>query len=445
MMRGLVQRQNTWYLKRRVPLRFSSVEPRTEIWMSLKTDSRQVAVLKVAQVWLELVEAWEAKLGGKSDDAADRFRAAQTLSDMRGFKFLSAEQVAHQPIEDILSRVEAAKGKVGILDEGIAAAFLGVVDQPSLMLSDFPSHVEELATLDNKFKNARQMRVWRNARIRAANNLRSAIGKDIAVVDLTSVHAKAHKRWWEAKMQKDGTSIETANKCFNYVSGMLSRFYDDFDVEDAPRPYLNVGIKDRFKAPKRKSEVPVEFILKRWFAPTAFDGLNADARDILLLAVETGCRQSELFDLPPSAFNLDCDLPYLAIEHEEGSNDVDGREIKNMHSIRHVPLVGVALAAARRNPSGFPRYRGKAGFSASVNKYLRNHDLVPEGVTAGGLRHTWESRMKRAGYQVDDRGELMGHSVKGRRGREQYGDDLTLENRFEIVRKIALPVPDHLS
>ena len=59
--------------------------------MSLKTDSRQVAVLKVEQVWLELVEAWEAKLGGKSDDAAERFRAAQTLSDMRGFKFLSAE------------------------------------------------------------------------------------------------------------------------------------------------------------------------------------------------------------------------------------------------------------------------------------------------------------------------------------------------------------------
>ncbi len=445
MTRGLVQRQNTWYLKRRVPMRFSSVESRTEIWMSLKTDSRQVAVLKVEQVWLELVEAWEAKLGGKSNDAAERFRAAQALSDMRGFKFLSAEQVADQPIEDILSRVEAAKGNVGVLDEDIAAAFLGVVDQPSLMLSDLPNHVEELAALDNKFKNARQMRVWRNARIRAANNLRSAIGKDIAVVDLTSVHAKAHKRWWEAKMQNDGTSIETANKCFNNVSGMLSRFYDDLDVEDAPRPYLNVSIKDRFKAPKRKSEVPVDFILNRWFAPNAFDGLNTDARDILLLAVETGCRQSELFDLPPSAFNLDCDLPYLAIEHEEGADDVDGREIKNMHSIRHVPLVGVALAAARRNPSGFPRYRGKAGFSALVNKYLRNHDLVPEGVTAGGLRHTWESRMKRAGYQVDDRGELMGHSVKGRRGREHYGDDLSLADRFEIVRKIALPVPDHLS
>lgn len=445
MTRGLVQRQNIWYLKRRVPLRFSSVEPRAEIWRSLKTDSRQVAVMKAEQIWLEMTEAWEAALAGRSEDAAERFRAAKVLSDIRGFKFLSAEQVADQPVEDILRRVEASRDVVGGLNANSAAAFLGVVDQPTLMLSDLASHVEELAALDNKFKNARQMRVWRNARKRAASNLRSALGKDIAVMELSSVHAKAHKKWWEAKIQKDGTSIETANKDFNYMSGMLTRFYDNLDVEDAPRPYANVGLKDRFKAPKRKGEVPVDYIVNRWFAPSAFDGLNSDARDILLLAVETGCRQSELFDLPPSAFNLDGDLPYIAIEHEEAADDQDGREIKNMHSVRHVPLVGVALAAARRNPHGFPRYRGKAGFSAVVNKYLRNHGLVPKGVTAGGLRHTWESRMKRAGYQIDDRGELMGHSVKGRRGREHYGDELTLADRFEMVRKIALPVPDHLS
>ncbi|WP_458790945.1 DUF6538 domain-containing protein [Yoonia sp. MH D7] len=32
-----ILRENTWYLKRRVPERFASVEPRLEIWESLKT------------------------------------------------------------------------------------------------------------------------------------------------------------------------------------------------------------------------------------------------------------------------------------------------------------------------------------------------------------------------------------------------------------------------
>ena len=72
--------------------------------------------------------------------------------------------------------------------------------------------------------------------------------------------------------------------------------------------------------------------------------------------------------------------------------------MKNPHSARHVPLVGVALAAARRHPQGFPRYRGKSSYSATVNTYLRENALMPSADhTIGGVRHTWESRLKKAG------------------------------------------------
>lgn len=442
---GLVQRGGAWHLKRRVPLRYASVEPRAAVWKSLKTDSRTVAVLKAEKVWLELIEGWEAKLTGKSAEASERFRAAQALSDIRGFRFLSVNQVAELPLEEILTRVEAVRGRDGQPDEIEAAALLGVVEEPRVMLSDFVAHVEALAVADNKYKNARQMRIWRNSRLRAASNLMKAIGGDIAIADLTSAHAKKHKKYWLAKIAREGTSVDTANKDFNYMAGMLARFYEDLECDDPPRPYAGVAIREKFKKPVRKDEVPIECIVDKWFAPGAFDGLNANARDILLISLETGCRQSEIFDLPSSAFRLEGAFPYLLIENTEHSEEGQGREIKNMHSARQVPLVGVALAAARRNPNGFPRYRGKAGYSATINKYLRTNVLVPDGVTAGGLRHTWESRMKKAGYQVDDRGELMGHSVKVRRGRETYGDALTLAERFEIVRSVAFPVPEHLA
>ena len=119
--------------------------------------------------------------------------------------------------------------------------------------------------------------------------------------------------------------------------------------------------------------------------------------------------------------------------------------MKNMPSHRKIPLVGVALAAARRHPQGFPRYRNKSSYSAAVNKYLRANDLLPAGVTIGGTRHTWESRMKRAGYDTDDRGELMGHSLKQRRGREVYGDDMALADRLSVAHKVMLAVPAHLA
>ena len=107
---------------------------------------------------------------------------------------------------------------------------------------------------------------------------------------------------------------------------------------------------------------------------------------------------------------------------------------------------GVALAAARRQPNGFPRYRYKRSYSALINGYLRGHDLMPSPKhTAGGTRHTWESRLKAAGIASDDRGEMMGHSVASARNRELYGDEMPLERKLELTQAVALDVPCHLA
>ena len=46
----LMMRGKTWHLRRRVPARFASVEPRREVWVSLKSDSRQQATKKAPAV-----------------------------------------------------------------------------------------------------------------------------------------------------------------------------------------------------------------------------------------------------------------------------------------------------------------------------------------------------------------------------------------------------------
>lgn len=168
--------------------------------------------------------------------------------------------------------------------------------------------------------------------------------------------------------------------------------------------------------------------------------MNHEARDILLISVETGCRQNEIYNLP----GVNDPIPHLSVENELSDDLDEWREVKNTASDRKIPLVAVALAAALRHPNGFPRYRKKASCSAAVNKYLRATDLLPAGVTVGGTRHTWESRIKKVRYDNDDRGELMGHSVKERRGREVYGDDMPLADRLLFSHKVALPVPKHL-
>ncbi|MCB5200526.1 hypothetical protein LGQ03_14890 [Loktanella sp. TSTF-M6] len=446
MSDNLTLRGKTFYLKRRVPARFADVEPRPVIWHSLKTDSRAIALSKVERVWAGYLDGWEARLAGRDGDAEARFRAARDLAARQGYAFLSADSVANLELIDLLRRVEATQAPSNDVQPEVAEALLGGVEEPGLMLSGLVAHTEDIASHDNRFKSAQQMRLWRNPRIRAVRNLIEAIGEDRRVVDVTAAEALQHRRLWQDRLKSGKLKVASANKDFHYIAGMLRRFYDDLGQAAPPHPYAGISIRDRHAKPTRKREVPVDLIKEKWLAPGALDGMNDEARDILLISIETGCRQSEIMDLPARAFKLDAPIPHLMVANEEGDESADDRrEIKNMHSERQVPLVGLALAAAKRHPEGFPRYRHKRSYSAGVNKFLRENGLLPAGVTIGGVRHTWESRLKAAQVPMDDRGEIMGHSVKEVRGREVYGDEMALQMRRDVVARIALPVPDHLA
>jgi hypothetical protein len=173
----------------------------------------------------------------------------------------------------------------------------------------------------------------------------------------------------------------------------------------------------------------------------ALDDLNDEAADITIIEAETGCRQSEIYNVPPEDIYLDHPIPHFLIRNVEPDDlgGTEGREIKNKHSKREVVLVGIGLAAMRRHPSGFPRYRGTVGPSALVNNYFRSHGLFPSSEhTIGGLRHSLESRMKVLGLHPDDRGDMMGHSVQSARKRELYGDAMPLEVKHLIASAIAL-------
>ena len=80
-----------------------------------------------------------------------------------------------------------------------------------------------------------------------------------------------------------------------------------------------------------------------------------------------------------------------------------------------------------------------------MNKYLRKHGLLPKtGITVGGIRHTWESRLIAARLLSDERAEMMGHSVRAARNREHYGNDMTLARKLEIAQQVMLEEPEHL-
>ncbi|QFU09163.1 hypothetical protein PARPLA_02352 [Rhodobacteraceae bacterium THAF1] len=231
-MSNVILRGRTFYLKRRVPKRYASVESRPVLWESLKTDSRSVALGKAEAVWAGYIEGWEARLAGRDGDAEARFRAARDLAHMRGFSFVSAAQVAERPLQEMLARVEATQRSDGSTDTELAVGVLGGAEEPQLRLSDLVDRVEAISAHDNRFKSGQQMRLWRNPRKRAVKNLMAAIGGDRSVVSIGPAEARQHRKWWRDRIAAEGQTSQTANKDFHYLSGMLSRFYDDIGHPD---------------------------------------------------------------------------------------------------------------------------------------------------------------------------------------------------------------------
>lgn len=101
-----VLRGDQYYIRRRVPARYAAIDERDFVQVSLHTDSLIIAKSKAAEVWRQMVEAWEAKLDGHHAEGATRMKAARNLAQRRGYRYMDASDVARLPIEEILTRVE---------------------------------------------------------------------------------------------------------------------------------------------------------------------------------------------------------------------------------------------------------------------------------------------------------------------------------------------------
>jgi hypothetical protein len=135
---------------------------------------------------------------------AQRFRRIAELAVGRGLIFRTATEVAAAPVEEILSRAEMIADE-RVADEhrptpDIVAAVLGGVERPTVMLSHLVEMVENLPETENSYKNATQIRLWRNPRKRAVANLMKArrergLDPDKPVLDINHQDALIHRRY----------------------------------------------------------------------------------------------------------------------------------------------------------------------------------------------------------------------------------------------------------
>lgn len=419
----IVFRNGGWSLYKRVPKRFAPVEARNHVLKSLKTDSRSVAERKAAAVWAHLVEGWEAKLKGQDADAEKRFAAAHDLAGHLGFSFMPVERVAALPLPDLAKRLRATVVN-GKSDPVAGAALLGTVTAPQLTLSAALERFWSEARDKTKGMSPDQVRRWKNPRIKAFNNFIGRVG-DKPIEEITREDMLTFRNWWADRIDAEGMAANSGNKDIINLSKTLK------DIVKRLQLPIVLPLGDLlFEKDKRPRRPPFseEWIKTRILAPGALDGLDTEARCIVLAMVNTGCRPSEAASLLPEHIRLGGKVPHIAIEPI-------GRRLKNDDSQRTIPLTGVSLEAFQALPDGFPTYRFKDRISDTVRVYFEANGLkeTPQHVLYS-LRHSFEDRMLHAGFDFAVRCELFGHKYD----RPKYGNGPSLEYKAELLSRIAL-------
>ncbi len=422
---SITLRGSTYHLVKRVPRRYHDIETRKTIWISLHTDSKSEADNKAKQAWDEMIAAWEARLAGNDDDAFKRYEAAQALAQARGFRFRDADVVAKLPIEELLERVEAIPETNGKPDTVEARALLGTIDRPKLTIEGALDLYWDLAREDLIGKSDDQIRRWKNPRIKAIRNFVGVVGNR-TLDEITRDDMLDFRQYWLERIEAGEVKPNSANKDFIHLSAVLKT------VNKLKRLGLDLPFGElSFKEGEKQTRPPfsVDWIKTKLLAPGALDGLNAEARQILLGMINTGYRPSEGAALRKDAIRLDHAAPHISIE-------ASGRQLKSPYSKRLIPLTGVSLEAFKAFPEGFPRYRkNSSSLSATVNSYLKNNGLLETPAHSFySLRHAFEDRMISANIDDRIRRDLFGHRLD----RERYGKGASLEHQAGLLNRIAL-------
>lgn len=236
------------------------------------------------------------------------------------------------------------------------------------------------------------MRRWRNPRIKATENLVTVVGNK-PISPASGDDMLTFRDRWITRIIEEGLTAGFGNKDLIHLGDIWKT------VNRMKRLGLVMPLSDlTIKAGETKSWPPfsIEWIKTKILAPGSLDGLNPQARAIVLGMVNTAYRPSEGQNLSPHHIRLDARVPYLSIEPE-------GRQLKSRLSRRLIPLVGWHIARSVQGiPQRLPALSRRGRPFGYRDAFLGENGLMEtERHMLNSLRHSFEGRMIAAG--IDDR------------------------------------------
>lgn len=427
---------NTWQYYRRTPKSVAHLDTRVFVKKSLKTDSRSTALQRAAILNLETEKYWQALLDHQCDDATKRYETAVAMARSFGFAYTPSSDLVMGSLADIVQRLEAIKGHGSTENAAVVGALLGDTPMPSLTLSAALEKFWELTQIDIRKKTPRELRRWKNPRIKAVRNFVKVVG-DKELTKITRNDALDFRDWWQTRILDEELNANTANKDLGHLC-VIVRIVDEKLRIGISNPFADLHLSEENDGSERKPFDP-DYVQNTLLNKKLLAGLNHECMMMLFAMADTGCGFNELtgLDSKLGEINLDAPIPYIDIKPNEHRALKTSRQ-KNDYRRRQMPLVGSALYAFQQCPTGFPTYRGKQDTaSTTVNKFLRENGLFPtDNHSAYSLRHTFKDRLNAIEPPDEVSAKLMGHKYPW----PEYGEGPSLEQKHRWLMKMAFTV-----
>ena len=430
-----------WYYVRRTPAAVLKLLPpgspkfvKVSTGIAVVDDKDRVRAIKTAIRFNDAHETdWKLRIEARECEANTLLVAAIARAKVHGYRYAPIDEVAKTDIGHLLNRIETMV-REGQGEKVNRLAFLGGVSKASIVLSKMAEDYNAHHRADHK-NGSNGQRTKGEKKIEAAMRRFIAVVGDKDLLAVTHEDAEAFREWWNQRMMNEDIGAELAIKDMQDVSRLIREKVGRMQLRDYDRKPFDGIVKFKRENNQRKAwelSVVRDVILK-----ADHTALDADVYDIMLVAIGTGCRPSEIVALQPNRIKL--------VPDQRGSNSfvphiqvrADGRKLKTKNALRDIPLVGIALEAMQRNPEGFPQYNDRAADAcAKINAWLRQFQPEPEEgdvcKTTYNFRHTFADRLHALRVNDAEYVSLMGHQTKG----AKYGA-VSLETKAAIMNQIA--------
>lgn len=422
-MKHLIKVRAYYYYNRRVPEHVRELDKRSNVRISLNTDSRREAIQRVTVLNEQIEAYWKELLKKQAPHNNDQFSKTVKIARQMGFTYQPMPVVTNLPILDLVERILTLKD--ASLPQVDAA--LGGKPLPAITVKKALEKYWDFSKDKTLNKSVDQVRKWRNPRIRAAKNFVKAVGnKNLS--DISREDILAYKDWWLKRIAKENMNPETANKEFVQIKVILESVSDNMQLNmDISNLFKKIKIKARHKQTRQPfTDEQIKAILNS----PKLELLKPDEKWFIHALAATGARPSEIVGLLPCDIRINTPVPYISIK------DRKERELKTPHSERDIPLIDSALEAFTQMPQGFPRHRHKPDNLTNIlNKFLRKHDLLPSlQHTLYSFRHSFQDRLLAANAPDRVQAELMGHKFN----RPKYGNGPSLEQKMDWMERIKI-------